>query len=214
MALIICPECSTEISDKAKKCPHCGFPFEVEKEISDSSKAAKSFSINRKKISLISFIAIAIISCLVVYGFYVKENEKNSYLKNAQYFYDALLSNASECEDMTNEVRTIWSNAIDSRYGDFNTEINNYYGKSTTIDKIESLTAMDLIIDNYMKKLANPPQERIQLYDELKNAYETYKKLYSQATSPSGSLISYSQNVNSLISDLVSKLQTIKQILP
>ena len=27
MALIVCPECNREISDKAQKCPHCGYPF-------------------------------------------------------------------------------------------------------------------------------------------------------------------------------------------
>ncbi len=28
MALIQCPECGREISDRAKSCPHCGFPVE------------------------------------------------------------------------------------------------------------------------------------------------------------------------------------------
>ena len=28
MAMIKCPECSHDISDKAKSCPHCGFPLE------------------------------------------------------------------------------------------------------------------------------------------------------------------------------------------
>ncbi|MBQ7171101.1 MAG: ribosomal protein L7/L12 [Clostridia bacterium] len=28
MALIICPECGKEVSDKAAACIHCGFPFE------------------------------------------------------------------------------------------------------------------------------------------------------------------------------------------
>ena len=28
MALIKCPECSNKISDKAKKCPHCGYIME------------------------------------------------------------------------------------------------------------------------------------------------------------------------------------------
>lgn len=28
MTLIKCPECGKEISDKAKSCPHCGFPIE------------------------------------------------------------------------------------------------------------------------------------------------------------------------------------------
>lgn len=31
MALINCPECDREISDKAKQCPHCGFPLEKTK---------------------------------------------------------------------------------------------------------------------------------------------------------------------------------------
>ena len=31
MALIECPECKKEISDKAKECPHCGYPI-VKKE--------------------------------------------------------------------------------------------------------------------------------------------------------------------------------------
>ena len=27
MALIKCPECGKEISDKAESCPHCGYPI-------------------------------------------------------------------------------------------------------------------------------------------------------------------------------------------
>ena len=29
MALINCPECQKEISEKVKSCPHCGYPFET-----------------------------------------------------------------------------------------------------------------------------------------------------------------------------------------
>jgi RNA polymerase subunit RPABC4/transcription elongation factor Spt4 len=29
MALINCPECNKEVSDKAKSCPNCGYPFEL-----------------------------------------------------------------------------------------------------------------------------------------------------------------------------------------
>lgn len=31
MALIKCPECRNELSDKANFCPHCGYPLGVEK---------------------------------------------------------------------------------------------------------------------------------------------------------------------------------------
>ena len=30
MALIRCPECGREISDKAKSCPHCGYPLPIQ----------------------------------------------------------------------------------------------------------------------------------------------------------------------------------------
>lgn len=33
--LINCPECGKEVSDKAKQCIHCGFPFEKEIEMID-----------------------------------------------------------------------------------------------------------------------------------------------------------------------------------
>ena len=32
MALIKCPECNKEISDKVKACPYCGYPFEQQEE--------------------------------------------------------------------------------------------------------------------------------------------------------------------------------------
>ncbi len=39
MALLICPECRKEVSDKAEKCPHCGCPKEI---ILDSYEIAKT----------------------------------------------------------------------------------------------------------------------------------------------------------------------------
>ena len=30
MSLILCPECGTKISDRATKCPHCGFQSAVD----------------------------------------------------------------------------------------------------------------------------------------------------------------------------------------
>lgn len=43
MALIICPECGKEISDKAISCPHCGCPAsefycEESKQFGDMSR--------------------------------------------------------------------------------------------------------------------------------------------------------------------------------
>ena len=39
MALINCPECKKEISDKVKDCPYCGFPF---RDNNNSTNQAKN----------------------------------------------------------------------------------------------------------------------------------------------------------------------------
>ena len=50
MTLIKCPECGKEISDKAKKCPHCGIKCKNENEIKtrnefDKIKKSNNYSI-------------------------------------------------------------------------------------------------------------------------------------------------------------------------
>ena len=51
MALIKCPECGKEISDKAEFCPHCGCPHTVinisnsEKDTTDKSDSTDSGSV-------------------------------------------------------------------------------------------------------------------------------------------------------------------------
>ena len=41
MALITCPECGKEISDKAKTCPNCGAPVEVKTEAPENEVQSK-----------------------------------------------------------------------------------------------------------------------------------------------------------------------------
>lgn len=55
MALVNCPECQKEISDSARKCPHCGYPLKEETQIIYEKK--KGFlSTGRLAISIISFV--------------------------------------------------------------------------------------------------------------------------------------------------------------
>lgn len=46
MALIVCPECGKNISDKASACPHCGLPAEffVKKSTTVDTKGGSSNS--------------------------------------------------------------------------------------------------------------------------------------------------------------------------
>lgn len=45
MALIVCPDCKKEISDKAKSCPHCGFTFGEENNAPPENKGGTILAI-------------------------------------------------------------------------------------------------------------------------------------------------------------------------
>ena len=51
MALINCPECNREISDKAVTCPHCGYPLNIGNESSSISQTANSYAVIFYKIN-------------------------------------------------------------------------------------------------------------------------------------------------------------------
>lgn len=54
MALINCPECGKEISDKVKACPHCGYPLvensEENNTIEFTEQKPKKMSAQKKKV--------------------------------------------------------------------------------------------------------------------------------------------------------------------
>lgn len=71
MALIKCPECGTQVSDKAEKCVHCGYPINsnkqsmmpVEESVSDMKESKKK----RNLIITVGIIAVAILIGLIIY---------------------------------------------------------------------------------------------------------------------------------------------------
>ena len=69
MALIKCSECGKEISDKAKKCPHCG--FKKKKEIKINLDFLKK--LDKKKIILLAGLIVII---LILLSFLIISNNK------------------------------------------------------------------------------------------------------------------------------------------
>lgn len=50
MSLINCPECGKEISDKAKTCPHCGYPLEEYVSKTKESKNEKDYDLIKQEL--------------------------------------------------------------------------------------------------------------------------------------------------------------------
>ena len=70
MAMIKCPECGNDVSDKALSCPKCGCPInnekEVKKEEEEKKKEAKREKDRKTKIFLAVLLPILIVAFFVV----------------------------------------------------------------------------------------------------------------------------------------------------
>ncbi|MFW5669556.1 MAG: zinc ribbon domain-containing protein, partial [Acetivibrio ethanolgignens] len=61
MALINCPECGKEISDKAVSCPNCGVPIAKPIKKEKTNREKKRISNKSKKV-----IVVGILLCIVI----------------------------------------------------------------------------------------------------------------------------------------------------
>jgi hypothetical protein len=166
MALINCPECDKEISDKVKACPNCGYPIIEEDgtyatepqqvELTGVSIKTKPTFKKNASIAVISLIAIAIL----IFGYKTiseKNAEKiykqafNEYVDNLYLIQMSMLNGAAEAESLCNLTSQVWRNAIyedrsseTDKYtrpdgyfvSDFNVALDNLYDDSSTKDTI------------------------------------------------------------------------------
>lgn len=90
MALIKCPDCQKDVSDKAEKCPFCGCPISPQQNNMPTSHAVSHVSFSSKQIILVvSIIIIALL--LIVFGVIIPKQKASSYeqalslLENGKY---------------------------------------------------------------------------------------------------------------------------------
>lgn len=134
MALIKCPECDKEISDKVVSCPHCGYPLVSSGQNSQRVELASvniklSKERKRKVFIIIGSIMVVLLIALGINGLIkerqkqqaIKEEEriereniikKEEYIKGVTELINSVLSNASNAEDFLSLVGQVWSNSI------------------------------------------------------------------------------------------------------
>ena len=66
MALIKCPECGADISEKASACPKCGCPLDITKQVMSDAKKKKN-----KKVIIFFLVVLAFIMILSMGIFFV-----------------------------------------------------------------------------------------------------------------------------------------------
>lgn len=103
-----------------------------------------------------------------------------------------------------------WSDAIDSRYLDFNTEVNSLITSWETNGTTQKTDDIKSEIEKEMKYLKNPSQNWKDAYEDLIELYAVATKIYSQSKSPTGSLLTFNSAVKDNYSELDSIFNKIK----
>lgn len=225
MAIINCPECGKEVSDKATACPNCGCPIsEHQADVhQDEITSVSSNSKPKKKIWAIiaAIIAVVAIGC---YLFSVNKaaeqaKDKERFIELATSLRLSGLKGGSECETVCNLIKGVWSDTINTKYHmdtapyvmnadntfnkDFNKSLSNLFASDTYKDSIDIINSAEDELREYLSEMDTISEDYQQCYDAAESFCKMYYNFADLATSPSGSLISFSESCNSLDSDMM-----------
>lgn len=215
MALIKCPECGREVSDKAPACPHCGYPFSstVEKDdaqTQDKETIVEEKSIKKKKKNRI--VRIIIVLCIIVGGiggglYYnkiqtkIKEDKKyNTYVDNLTNFGFIAESGEILSCDLLDKITKVWYNSIykeDSYFTDKYTKD----GSGNFWDDFNTSLMMYMFSDSYKadeSDIKDCKKKVEELYKKLKDAPNGFEKAVDKAAAVQAaysSLVDFSLDV-------------------
>lgn len=246
MALISCPQCGKEISEKAKVCPHCNLNLSPQSsnicEECGTEYVAhlnacpncgcpnliieenKSKGKHKRKI-ILAMILILIVVLGVVVSQKVKVAEYYSNMEAVSY---AMLDGAIKAETAGNLIKSVWNNAIyqekddeTDKYtlengkfvDDFNDALSNLFSDETFMSDISEIQNNKLEVNNFMKKLTDPPKKYEEAYSVLKVYYDNYLKLTKLVVNTTGSLNTFSDDFNKYDSETANSYDKMQMYL-
>ena len=188
MALITCPECGKEISDKVKACPHCGYPLTAEAEQSVPDSAPQqvevvSVKVNPQKTKKIIIGAVAAVILIAVCAITVAmmnqqkvADARATYIENLTLARSTMLTGAADAEGLCNLTKSVWYNTIHEEsdsttdaytkssysgnfHEDFNDSLNALYLDSDTLKSVGEIKANQEAVAEIMRNLQNPPDD-------------------------------------------------------
>ncbi len=115
MALINCPECNAQISDKASNCPNCGFPIKekgyldlnqgkhlVLEQKRPTSSQKQEASIKQKYITNAILLVVAVVIAMVY--FKITDNDGQSHQKNNTTETNSLASTSEKLQSTESNI--------------------------------------------------------------------------------------------------------------
>lgn len=227
MALISCPECSKEISDKVQSCPHCGYPMTIDsKEENISPQKVEVTDVKIKGLDdkgkrKVVTIVVAVVLFFALYGI-IKSIQSSAFIQNIALASDSMLDGAIKAEEAGGLLHDVWYNSIyeerDSTtnkyttydgsgygfYDDFNTALSNLYADEEFQSQITSIQINQMEVNDIMKKLTNVPEKHQIAYGVFMDLYDSYLSLTQIVVDSSGqSLTSFTDTFNSADTDFL-----------
>ena len=235
MALIKCPECGKEISDKAAACPHCGCPVPVSGNAHLLQKHGSSVAVEKHK-SLLKYIIFVVFAVIAAIFFFYNQKQaadkaaRAEYISNVHSISDEMLAGAAEAEDVCNTAKSVWYNAIfeksssstdkftkigDSKYfRDFDSALNELYSDDSFSEQLGTIRYSQTKVSDLMSAISDPPEGLDKCYDAASKTYDLYTKLTNLALSPTGSLETYSSNFSSYDADFIAAHNSLGATIP
>lgn len=188
MALINCPECAKEISDKVKACPHCGYPLieEVASKPEDNPQQVEITSINlQKQINWKPYV-IALLIILVGVAIFLTYNHLqkvqaqrdyelafNAYIDDLLLLRITVISGGAKAEELTNLTAKVWANSI-------------YEDSDPETDKYTRINGTGRFYDDFNKALQNlftSPSTKLAISD-IEDTQDLAKEIVGRLQSP------------------------------
>lgn len=166
----------------------------------------------------VSVVVLCVVMC-VGWHFY----SVNKFEKNATEFKARTSSLLLPMSFVLDDYQKNWRSAIFdkeaydetgfSRYcSDFNTAIS---WRKEAMKHLTNLIGTYLYdIEDLLKEMDNPPSKYEKVYDKFVTIYNNLYKLKKQCQSPEGSLQTFSQNINDLVSDIGTDLNETDLTIP
>ena len=207
MALITCPECQQQVSDRADACPKCGFPISILHKQPDiqreeaASPASRSIPVKRrtnKKPLVIAIIAVVCVVALVLIGVFAKkaaderaaaeaqaaaekaaQEARTKYLSNLNAFLVKSIAGAAEAEALCNLTKQVWYDTI---YEEYNSDTAPYtrtngYFNEDFNTSLRALYSADETLETVDSIEYNQVEIKV-LYKALQNPTEEFETCY------------------------------------
>lgn len=227
-AIIKCPECGELLSKKDKVCPKCGHIFKKRKGkvvggiiiavvvlfgiicFSNYNQQKKAEAERQQKIEQ-------------------QEKAKKKAEEREQALYESNFTGAVLCmwsgsykaQEACSLIHDVWYDTIYEKdesstrkyvsgHSDFNDSLEALFKDKDFKEEIDDLRNSQDEVRSYMKSLTNPSDEYKQGYEALLEFYNNYITLTNLAIDPTGTLTTYTQDVNEMISTTSTNIETMK----